>query len=213
MAKDKNRIPRVESSEQKSDTYKKLLDRHTEAVKSGFYLEAIVLEYAMIEDRFTEILRTLGIATLNEKGTEYVPVIGLGTDLFKLLNPNKTDKKEHGSFKTISSKFEVIKALAEEEKCPETLKLQRECVLAADKAAGVKKDGTRSMAILPLIKELKNWNGLRDQYIHALYSKDYEQAMAILPDTSEQGMKLANEIHSFLGRVVTQAKNRNIRRI
>lgn len=209
----KDQIPRVNTGARKNDTYKKLFDRYTKAVKSEFYLETIVLEYAMIEDRFTEILRTLGLITLNKNESQYIPVDGLATDLFRLVNPNKKEIKQHGSFGSISSKIKVIKALAKEKReCPEALQLQRECVLAANETAGVKKDGTRSMAILLLIRKIEEWNTIRNQYIHALYNKDFEQAMAMLPETSKQGIVLAREIDSFSNRVETQAKKRNIHR-
>ena len=56
---------------QKYDIYKAMKVNLKKAVSSGFYYEAIFIEYAIIEDRCTSLLKHAGTKYLDNKGNEW----------------------------------------------------------------------------------------------------------------------------------------------
>ena len=62
-------IQPVQSNLEKESTYRKNMIRYNQAIRSGFYYEAIMIDYAMIEDRLRSTLYHMGLLA-NRKATE-----------------------------------------------------------------------------------------------------------------------------------------------
>ena len=60
--------PMINSSKQ--DIYKELKSNLSKAMKAGFYYQAIFIEYAIIEDRCTSVLRHAGVKHEEKDGKE-----------------------------------------------------------------------------------------------------------------------------------------------
>ncbi len=58
------------TNDEKHDLYSILKTKLKIALQQEFYLEAMMLEYAIIEDRLTSVLRQAGIPTINKKGRD-----------------------------------------------------------------------------------------------------------------------------------------------
>lgn len=84
-------MEKIENNIQKYQNYKEQFGRLNKALKQGFHLEAMFIEYAIIEDRSESILRHAG------KWDGYV-------------------KKQKGRFPTIDSKLKYILKQAENKK-------------------------------------------------------------------------------------------------
>ena len=54
----------------KYETYKALYDDLSRALRAGFYYQAIFVEYAILEDRLTSLLKYAGIPHANKNGKE-----------------------------------------------------------------------------------------------------------------------------------------------
>lgn len=59
-----------EKNMMKYETYKTMNENLTRAMKSGFFYEAIFIEYAILEDRLTSLLKYAGISYLDKKGND-----------------------------------------------------------------------------------------------------------------------------------------------
>lgn len=59
-----------EKNMEKYKVYKSMNENLTKAMRSGFYYQAIFIEYAIIEDRCTSVLKHAGVKYLDGKGHE-----------------------------------------------------------------------------------------------------------------------------------------------
>jgi len=64
-------IDRMNQNYEKRDIYKSMKINLKKAITSGFYYEAIFIEYAIIEDRCTSLLKHAGVKYLDNKGNEW----------------------------------------------------------------------------------------------------------------------------------------------
>ena len=55
---------------EKYEVYKSMNENLTKAMRSGFYYQAIFIEYAIIEDRCTSALKYAGVKYLDRKGRD-----------------------------------------------------------------------------------------------------------------------------------------------
>lgn len=182
------RIPSAKDKCDKGNTYSKLLKRQKEAMEAGFYLEALVLDYAMIEDRLSEMLLKIGLVEIGEKS---LVVIEKYTDDVRILL-NEKDKNGDGKPEKIDSIFKKIKIIRK-------LKIKGKLY----------SEGIALMANV-LISADDN-RKIRKQYIHAFYSKHYDSAIVLIPEVVEEGMDLAGELDNYSGRVKTQINKRKER--
>ena len=60
-----------EKNMKKYEVYKSMNENLTKAMRSEFYYQAIFIEYAIIEDRCTSVLRHAGVKYLDSKGNEF----------------------------------------------------------------------------------------------------------------------------------------------
>ena len=59
-----------EKNMEKYQAYKSMNENLAKAMRSGFYYQAIFIEYAIIEDRCTSVLKHAGVKHLDSKGQE-----------------------------------------------------------------------------------------------------------------------------------------------
>ena len=59
-----------EKNKEKYEAYKAMACNLNKAMRSGFYYQAIFIEYAMMEDRCTSVLKHAGVRYLDNKGYE-----------------------------------------------------------------------------------------------------------------------------------------------
>ncbi|MBP3412963.1 MAG: hypothetical protein J6K89_06845 [Oscillospiraceae bacterium] len=59
-----------EKNMEKYQIYKDMMENLKKAMTAGFYYQAIFIEYAILEDRFTSALRCAGVKYLNKNGRE-----------------------------------------------------------------------------------------------------------------------------------------------
>ena len=169
----------VKNNMEKYYSYKTQIEKYNRAVEEGFYYEASLIAYAIMEDRLLSFLNKVGIINLEEclqtgklKMTESVhPLV---CDLIKEKRPD---------LHKISTKIKIVRCLlqmsyseAEQiEKCyAEEFKTDRmngylqELYMDIDES-GIDKKAT--IAILGDSGDLKTWINSRNKIIHGLLEK------------------------------------------
>ena len=101
-------IQPVRDNYDKHDTYANVLGRYKKAIDEGFFLEAILIEYAMLEDRLRSFVYYLG--ALNDRNSFTIDNEGF----IECMKDTVFTGKELGtSISEISSKRELLSAIAQ----------------------------------------------------------------------------------------------------
>lgn len=190
-------IQRVSNGKEKEEVYRKYLEKYNKAIKYEFYLEAIMISYAMMEDRLIAILHYLGIVTRTRKNLAVNKFCR--PDIHTILG-----YKEKASIKiqNISVKIKVLNALS-------SGNFQENLFLYDAAKLLNRKQSDEDISIQELCKQITEWCNLRNQYVHALLNKKYAALQAGLPEFAEEGLAIAREIDK---KVKTIKKNNNIRK-
>lgn len=182
-----NQIKDSTSGEEKRATYAAMVRKYNLAMKHGFYFEALLIDYAMLEDRMIAFLWAVGV--MND-----VNNFSLGNkrnkDMLRQIITGYTGKKNPQTLKNISGKAEAIQALT---------------AFARKAYDGDKKYLTvlhEAMQVLDLdefaetLEKIDVWRKYRNEIIHAAMSKDLCSLNDRLEENASLGMKYAREIDS-----------------
>ena len=208
----------IQTGKEKQLAYAHEYKRLKRAMQEEFYLEAIAISYAIIEDRLSAFLHHAGIISRqNDNLAINRPIYPYLRQLMKL------DKDAAIKVKDISVKMAIIRALLvlDEEKASE---IDSAVALAADtgkKHAAVRDGYMVSLwrqidrtvdreRVAALLGELEPWRIERNQLIHALLSKTADSSDAARKVCAEKGQELAREIDDAL--VKPFKKNNRIRK-
>ena len=186
-------VKRVEDNQDKCNTYKKYCDQYKLALRHEFYLEAIMIDYAMMEDRLLSLLSHLGVITIANNKLTVSKFCRSSLREFLGLKPNGAIRLDQ-----ISTKRNILKLflnLSEEQiqELPnETLRLYYVRVQNALYAYGGK------FPLSQLLDDIDAWCNKRNQYVHALFNKNYIALQEGLEDYVKTGMSLAEGVHGIV---------------
>ena len=195
----------VKTGREKQDAYRKEYARLNKALKEEFYLEAIAICYAIIEDRFIAFFHHAGIVSRNNSNLQINRAVY--PYLRQLLNK---DDKYTIRIKDISVKENLIcKLLVMEEATARAIDSH-----IATCSSGKKKHVVASGYMLDLYKqihkcidneliadifyELEPWRNTRNQLIHALLSKTTISSELAKKQCAEEGCSLARGLDNCL---------------
>lgn len=190
-------IEAVHGNKDKQHTYKEQCLKHNKAVKEEFYCEAILISYAMIEDRLRSFLYYIG--ALEDRNSEKVSYAKTKAQLKAIVLEYKTKKEnERLEIKKISGKITIIRCTLE---------------WAADVAGGYKEDKYLSTLkkqyegnidiqdMQNTLKKLSKWLDYRNEIVHGLLNKNIDNLNLHLKETALQGMMIARKIDSYVRQV------------
>lgn len=190
-------IKKIENNFEKKEIYAKEMEKYNLAIKSDFYLEAIVIVYAMIEDRLNAFLYHSGCCNRELKVTkkfknEIRNIWGIETSQQKI------------SMKKISSKYNYIRNMLEwaENSCKDN-ESDFEILLKS------KIEGIDVALLRDNIDKLENWCNLRNQIIHGLLNKNSTYLDEQLETITNEGYKIARNIDAIIS---MYKRNDNIRK-
>lgn len=155
----------------KYETYKNEMINLDKAIKFGFYLEAISISYAAIEDRLNSFLIHIGLVNNKDK----LKVNKKFNYLYKYLL--KKDENERNKISNISEKIDIIKALLlysnnndlEQELIkPKDIKYFNDLIDTVNKL--------NKELLLSTLEELINIIKVRNVLIHALLNRRVEDS-------------------------------------
>lgn len=191
----------VSNNTDKQRTYKENCGKYKKAIQEEFYFEAMLISYAMIEDRLRSFLYHIG-ALANRSSTK-VNCGKTKQQLKEIVSTYKSDnEKESLGITNITGKIKIIR-------CTLDWTINVEGGYEDDKyLIALKKQYEGNMDIqemLQVFEELCEWLDYRNEIMHALLNKNVDSLHAELRKRTLQGMELARKIDSF----VTRVKKRN----
>lgn len=179
-------ISPVKDNIDKQKTYATMLNRYSLAMKDGFYLEAILIDYAMMEDRLRSFIYHIG--GLVDRNA--IKIAGRSRKYLKEMMASY-DPKGNLGVTNISGKIKVVRAvLSWEEKCEG---------VPDDRYLKALKDRLESLDIgglLDTLKSIEGWKGYRNECIHSVMNKNIDNLGEEVAIKADEGMKLARFIDS-----------------
>ena len=179
-------IKPVENNKEKQQTYAKQLGKYKLAVRNEFYFEAMMIVYAMLEDRLLSFLYYTGAR--DDRNT--IKVSRTTSAYIKAIMAEGKKDKDKIIFKmgTITGKMKIINAmLLWAEKCEhvnEEYPLLLKSLLESIDIGGMK----------DTMKALGSWLDYRNEIIHASMNKNIENMYEQLGEKVIEGMEYARFI-------------------
>lgn len=195
------KIEAVSNNRDKQRTYRENCAKYKKAIQEEFYFEAMLIAYAMLEDRLRSFLYHIG-ALANRQSTA-VNCKKTKNQLREIVSVHKTDKENDSlGITNITGKIKIIRCTLgwavnvehgyEGDRYLITLKNQYEGNIDIHEA-------------LETLQELCEWLDYRNEIMHALLNKNIDSLRLDLKERTIQGMELARKIDGF----VSQVKKRN----
>ena len=157
-------IDSVKNNQEKYKTYREIMGRLSKAIKVGFYYEAILIEYALIEDRLVSFLYHMGI--IGERD-----ILKMGKKRKKELKPillSYNQKADNLRLKNISTKIMIVKTiLLWASETTDDLSKNKYLKTLKSRCESVDVDG-----IVEILDSLDKWRDYRNEIIHCLMSKN-----------------------------------------
>lgn len=191
-------IASVSDNKEKQQSYRQQIGRYKIAMREGFYYEALLIVYAMIEDRLRSFLYHIGAlrhfnstAMDCKKSRQPLRILYFGSEensRNKSLDINTYSKKRDLILKTLGLVDEEI---------PENayLKLLREEYVRYIDVGGLK----------DVLNETDDWCNYRNEVVHGLLNKNLTALDDELKEKVEQGMEYAR----FIDNQIKELKKRN----
>jgi len=196
----KPEITETKNNIEKSETYRALKGRCKKAIQQGFYLEGILIDYALIEDRLASMLYYMAI--IRERTSTKASDVSK-----KYLKPaiyqNETDCSIR--VKDISGKINVIKKSLDWVST-NTSDLTKERYLCTLKNQC---EGMDIGFVLETLDKIEKWKDYRNEVIHGLMNKNIQALDGSIPEKVTEGLRLSEEIDS---QVKILKKNNRIRK-
>ena len=185
------KIKPVEDNYEKQHNYSENKAKYNRAMKYGFYYEALLIDYAMMEDRLRSFIYHIGgLKTRNDYkiGKGYVH-----RKLSEILSEYKDEKDSSNlGIGSISGKMKIVKATlrwaSEIDHTPDDKYLR---ILKSQYEGQLDIGG-----MLDTLDEIRNWCDYRNEIIHALMNKSIEGINVDLEAQAIKGMELAMYLDS-----------------
>lgn len=189
MAKER-KIQPVTDNTDKQRTYRQHKGRYKRAMENEFFFEALLIDYALLEDRLRSMIYHMGF--LKDRSA-YKIWKKKTSCLREIVSCYKNeDEDSQLGISNISGKEKIVRCVLKwtayteggyhEDRHLSALKHQCE---------GLDIDG-----LLSALDELRDWCDYRNEVIHALMNKNLESLSLELKDYAEKGMQLANYFDS-----------------
>ncbi len=180
-------IPSVTTNTEKYLSYKEHMTRLNKARAGGFYLEAIFILYAMMEDRLSAFLYYAGVTNkTREKVTST-----------KKVRPhlNQTFSTQGANLRMISKKMGLIKTMIAWSDGYTPVDKSRDYldVLCRQVQSTAHRD-----EIIGTLEGIEAWCKRRNQLVHALLSKKVENQEELLIELVETGLQHNRKLDSFI---------------
>lgn len=209
-------ISPVETMQEKYETYRAEMARLKGALQQGFYFEAMLIEYALLEDRLRSFVYHAGLLQ-NRKASHLLPgKNAVRKDFNRIAQRVKTWKLEDGKETGNTSNFERLSV----NKISDKIFIVRTIVLWSSELESLP-DESRYLqalrgqcesldaaALLETLDGIDTWRVYRNEVIHSLMNKRMESVQQKLSEQVEQGVQLARQLDA---QVTILKKNNRIR--
>lgn len=176
----------VSNTKDKQNTYRHLLGKYRRAINSECYFEALIITYAMIEDRLRSIIYYSGglanrtARTFNKKNGVNNMVRTVIADYIK------ESEDDSLGLTTITNKMKIVRCLTVW--ASETEKQYDDEYIILLKA---QYEALDAYEMIQKLQELSEWLVYRNEIIHGLLNKNMDSLYSELGSKVEDGMLLA----------------------
>lgn len=181
----KRLIQPVRDNHEKEMAYRKNMARYNQAIRFGFYYEAIMIDYAMIEDRLRSVLYHMGL--LSNRGAIQIWK-NVRPNLLDIVSQYKREKEDlRLGINTLEGKMKIIR-------CIVLWAIHTEGGYHDSKYLTALKSQIESLDVddfLQLLDRIEKWKGIRNEIVHAMLNKNVDSLEDSLKPLAEEGMHLA----------------------
>lgn len=182
---------------QRSHTY--LYGKYNRAIKNGFYFEAMMISYNLVEDRLIAMLHYAGVIS---RDADKLAVTKRAKPAVRhLLNKGSNS---YINVKNISVKLAILKAVAQssQDEDPYIIAVKEQI------------DNTVTAEVLiDLADRCTKWKEFRNKFVHGLANKNPDDVENHAQEVAETGYKLARELDNAVGKFSKRNRIRKIFRI
>ena len=183
-------IQPVKDNSEKQLTYQNNMSRYNRAMNNGFFYEAIVIDYAMIEDRLLPMIYHMGFRVNRDK----LKISGKNKAFLQRIVPEYKLEKESSTLGIISiaGKLKIVS-------CVYRWAAETEEDYSDNRYLSVLKsqiEGTDIGLMFTTIDEINLWKDYRNEVIHSLLNKNTAGMSEQLPTIAEEGMRLARILNN-----------------
>ena len=186
-------IQPVANNEEKREIWAHLMARYQIALKQGFYLEAMMISYAALEDRLISCLYHMGVFCNRNSfklGTKKTKQI-----INRIFQENDFVCKRY-YFNNISAKLSAVLAIVKEvQKGNDSYEPYYRTLMA------VCKKKINVAEILGLEMEILHYCDVRNEIVHASLNKNYLCLQQKLRQCAEDGMRFARYFDNMTRRI------------
>lgn len=195
-------IKQASNNKERQNTYRYQLGRYNRAFRAGFYFEAMMIVYSMLEDRLKSMLYYCGV--LRDRNTLKVNK-KIRIDILDIYSQYDANSKIYLS--KIGGKIDLLKAIMNWSVEVNSSDIQGNTFLLALKALMTDIDVG---GLLDTFEQMDSWLKYRNEVMHAAMNKNVEALYEDLNIRVEEGMECARFIDS---QVKLMKKTNRVRKI
>lgn len=190
------KIEPVKNNADKGKTYQEHTKKYNRAIKSECYFEALLITYAMMEDRLRSYLYYLGC--LKSRSSYKFDNNKIRKDIKSLVDQYSGESVRDLGITSITGKMRIVKSVQIwfKQGCQNPEK----SVYLEELASCIDVNGD-SQEMLDTLDKLRDWCDYRNEIIHALLNKNLDSLYQELPQRAEDGMVLARMIDKHVRRL------------
>lgn len=178
-------IDNVKDNYDKNNTYRVIMQKYNDAVNDKYYLEALMISYALVEDRLRSFLYYLGLIETRENNQLFLCEKNKEINDILKISSNKLDKY---SFNDITTKTNSIKKIIKwVDKPKENMKKKTYLHILNYECESLDIGG-----IISTINEMNKWITYRNEVIHGLLNKNMDSLNKELEDRVLEGKRYFN---------------------
>ncbi len=169
----------------KQRTYREHKVRYKKAMENEFYFEALLIDYALLEDRLRSMIYHMGFL----RDRSCFKIWNKKTDFLKDVVSIYKEKDESYQLgiSSISGKIKIVRCVLKWTACTEgDYQKDKHLVALKNKCECLDIDG-----LLIAFEKLNEWRDYRNEVIHALMNKNIDSLSVELKQRAEEGMTLA----------------------
>lgn len=184
-------IQPVQDNREKQQTYRKMLSKFRRAMEQEFYCEALMIDYAMIEDRLHSMIYHMGFLADRNKTAVWKKTRQY---LQQIVNEYKFEKEDDTlGTATLSGKIKIVRCVFLWASNTAG-KYQNNAHLTVLKSRLDEIDPER---VIYVLDEIDQWKGYRNEVVHAMMNKNVLQLEETIQPYAAEGMRLARELDAI----------------
>lgn len=181
----------VKDNEEKRKTYSEVKIQLKKALSAGFYGEAIMIDYAMMEDRLKSFLYHIG--ALKTKDSFEIDNYAF-IEKFNLSYKENKDGSKYVPIKDISKKIKIVRKVL---KTIQNYSEKDQYLFLLFQTLGEES----IKRFLDNLKKIEKWKDPRNEIVHALFNKNIEAVKEEYEKLCENGLGYAESINTQVKKV------------